>query len=213
MRAFTDQPQRARKPSPRPSKQASVGVARCLHARGSESPRGNHVRRIRDRFLLMIAHTAALLACAACDGNWERSVVRPGLRNSSDVTEVVAIRRYHDALSCDALRAGSGAISLMGLDEAEVVTLSSGAFADLSASHQVDASAIRASPGCGAAVAASARLASPILITWDLRTADPSQGDGVPPGTVYLEQFGAELRPSAGAGMFVAAWRPESAQP
>lgn len=79
---------------------------------------------------------------------------------------------------------------------------------------QIDAGYVASSHECGAAVVSSAPLRSPLLITWDLRTVDAGvRLRGVPSGVVYLEQFGAELRPSAGAGMFVTEWRPEDAQP
>jgi hypothetical protein len=74
-----------------------------------------------------------------------------------------------------------------------------------------------ASSVCGAAVVSSGRLRSPLLVTWDLRflTFDYAANEQatVPAGTVYVERFGEDLRPSLGRGMFVREWRAEEALP
>lgn len=59
-------------------------------------------------------------------------------------------------------------------------------------------------------VVSGPRLA-PVLVTWDLTQVEPShdvlaQSKRVPAGSVYLERFGAELRPAAGEGMSVMPW-------
>lgn len=151
-----------------------------------------------------------LLPCLGCDGPWELDHGSPALRNASDVEETVSIRAYGAAFACDAVHSGSSAVSLAGLDEARIVTLRSGATVGLR-SERIS----QPYSGCSAAIVSSARLASPLLITWDLRPAVDagSSAKGVERGEVYLEPFGAELRPTAGAGMVVDQWHPEDALP
>jgi hypothetical protein len=156
----------------------------------------------------------ASITLVACDGPWELDVGGPAVRNASDLEETMAVRTYRGAFTCDSVHAGSPGISLAGLDEVWIVTLSSGEAADLNPRPQPDAGSAP-SERCGAAVVSSARLLSPLLITWDLRPgADAgSSVEGVGSEQVYLEQFGAELRPSPGRGMVVAEWNEQDARP
>jgi hypothetical protein len=161
--------------------------------------------------------TPLAIACVtlvACDGPWEIDVGEPALRNASDLEETVAVRTYHGAFSCDALHSGSPAISRAGLDEPRIVTLASGETVELEPAREPDAGAA-SSESCGAAVISSARLHSPLLITWDLRAGvdTGTSVTGVDRGQVYLEQFGAELRPSPGPGMVITEWNAEDALP
>ena len=167
---------------------------------------------VRHSCSVAIALALASVALAACDGPWEISFSDPpAVRNASDLDETVSVRTYRGAFTCDQVHSGSAAISRAGLDEPRIVTLASGETVELRPSVELDAAAAP-SDSCGAAVVSSARLLSPLLITWDLR-AGVVAGSGVKSGEVYLEQFGAELRPSPGPGMVVTEWNAQDALP
>ena len=171
--------------------------------------------RMRASSLRATALAMTSISLAACHGPWEFSFGdTPFVRNASDLDETVSVRTYHGAFACDAVHSGSPAISRAGLDEPRVVTLLSGETVELYSPRQPDAGAAP-SDSCGAAVVASARLRSPLLITWDLRPGVDagSSVQGVDSGHVYLEQFGAELRPSPGPGMVVTQWNEQDALP
>jgi hypothetical protein len=170
---------------------------------------------VRASILEATALAMASVSLVACDGPWEIGFgTPPFVRNASDLDETVSVRTYHFAFACDAVHSGSPAISRAGLDEPRIVTLSSGETVELLPTRQPDA-ARASSDSCGAAVVASARLRSPLLITWDLHAgvdADSSV-QNVDKEHVYLEQFGAELRPSPGPGMVVTQWNEQDAPP
>jgi hypothetical protein len=146
-----------------------------------------------------VIHRAAVvlggIGCLATSFDWDQAPISPAVRNATVTTIGVGIQYYARALECDEpLEDTAWSVThVEELEPGEWVTLAAsetdGGTEDLP---------------CGAAAIGAAGM-RPIVVRWDLRQVErlgsAESKERVANGTVYLEQFGSEVRPSLGQGV------------
>ena len=153
------------------------------------------------RRLAVGAPYVILFACVGCDGPWDFGTRAPSVRNASEFELSFAIRSYDEELECDAATNGED-LDPEGFSALELVRLKGGDWASLRSSQEY-------ASDCGGALVVGDGFTT-LLVTWDLRGLDVEGyevgSEEVPPGRLYMERFGSEIRPTPGEGIFLFEW-------
>ncbi|HEX2879863.1 MAG TPA: hypothetical protein VHO25_10065 [Polyangiaceae bacterium] len=174
---------------------AYLAYARMMSRCGRDMPRSD---REGAAWMQRSAVLLGGLGCLATSYDWDDAPIPPAVRNATEAQVSVAIQHYARNLPC------GEAVDASAFSSGQATTLAPGEWVSLlAAGTGTDGGGVD-DLLCGAALISASGLES-VIVRWNLRgiarTGTAEARNEVAAGTVYLEQFGAELRPALGQGM------------